>query len=380
MRSDAVLAALDDATRAISSELDLDRVLQLTVDRVRGLVDARYAALGIVDAAGLIERFITSGITAARRAKIGPPPQGHGLLGVIIRDGVSLRLPDISRPPDSYGFPPNHPPMRSLLGVPVRVAGRPIGNFYLTDKRSAKEFSQDDQELVELFALHAGIAIHNARLHRQVQDLVLVGERLRISRDLHDGIVQGMYGIALSLEDVPELIAENPDEAAARIDRAIDRLNGSIRDIRSVIQALGSGEAASLADGLLEAASQVPRERLRLDIDVEAAPGIEARLSPEAAYELSQIAREALSNVARHSEARHVELSLRLEGGEAVLRVEDDGRGFDPARRAGSGHFGLANQRDRVAAIGGELTLDSGPGRGTRIIVRVPLIRARPSA
>ncbi|HEV8489075.1 MAG TPA: GAF domain-containing protein, partial [Candidatus Limnocylindrales bacterium] len=190
MRSDDALYALDAATRAIAAELDLDRVLQLMVDGVRGLVGSRYAALGIIDASGRIERFITSGLSDEERARIGAPPSGHGLLGTIIREGASLRIPDIAQHADTYGFPPNHPPMRSFLGVPVRVGGVAIGNFYLTEKVATAEFDEHDQELVEMFAVHAGIAIQNARLHQRVKDLAVVDERLRISQDLHDGIIQ----------------------------------------------------------------------------------------------------------------------------------------------------------------------------------------------
>ncbi|HUG29642.1 MAG TPA: GAF domain-containing protein, partial [Candidatus Limnocylindria bacterium] len=180
MRSDEALYALDRATRAIAGELDLDRVLELIVEGVRELVGAQYAALGTITPDGGIESFITSGISDEDRARIGPPPRGHGLLGRIIRDGVSLRIPEIAAHPDSYGFPEHHPPMRSLLGVPVTIGGRPVGNLYLTDKLDAAEFSAYDQELVEMFALHAGIAIQNARLHQEVQKLAIGDARLRI--------------------------------------------------------------------------------------------------------------------------------------------------------------------------------------------------------
>src|SRR6187399_527058 len=136
-----VIEALDAATRAITEVLDLETVLQLIVDRVCALVDARYAALGIADSTGRIERFITYGLTREERTAIGPLPQGHGLLGVIIRENRSLRIPDIAAHPDSHGFPPHHPPMTSLLGVPITLAGRAIGDLYLTDKREAREFS-----------------------------------------------------------------------------------------------------------------------------------------------------------------------------------------------------------------------------------------------
>lgn len=374
MKSDDALSALDRATRAIAGELDLDRVLQLIVDSVRDLVGAQYAALGAVDAGGRIERFITSGVSDDLRRRIGPLPQGHGLLGTIIRDGVTLRIPDIAQHPDSYGFPPEHPPMHSLLGVPIRISGETAGNFYLTEKSTAPEFSADDQELVERFALHAGIAIQYARLHQEVQKLAVVDERLRISRDLHDGIIQSIYAVSLSLEEVPELIEEDAGEAAARVDRAIDRLHTTIGDIRTFIVGLGP-EADSGLRGALETMTRelLDDSGVTFSVELAGAAELERRLTPEAGHELVQIAREALSNIARHSGATRAALSLDIDDDVATLRIDDDGTGFDPDRRLDSSHFGLANIRDRAAAVAGTLKIDSGPGRGTRIIVCLPL-------
>lgn len=377
LRSDRALYALDRATRAIAGELDLDRVLQLIVDSVRDLVGARYAALGTFDAQGRIERFITSGISDELRSLIGPLPQGHGLLGTIIRDGATLRIPDISRHPESYGFPPNHPPMRSLLGVPIRVAGTVVGNFYLTEKEGSVEFGEDDQELVEMFAGHAGIAIQNARLHLEVQSLAIVGERLRISRDLHDGIIQSIYAVSLSLEEAVETFETDAAGASDRVDRAIDRLHTTISDIRTFIVGLGPETGADLAQTLQSMARELlDGSGVTLNADLDGADEVERRLPPEAVHELVQIAREAVSNVARHSRATRAD--LRLEAGEegGTLTIADDGTGFDPAARLGTGHFGLANLRDRAAAVAGTLTIESAEGTGTRIIVRLPLARS----
>lgn len=374
MRSDDALHALDRATRAIAGELDVDRVLQLIVDGVRELVQARYAALGTFDARGRIERFITSGMSDELRRRIGSLPQGHGLLGTIIREGVTLRIPDIAHHPDSYGFPPEHPPMGSFLGAPIRVGGRTVGNFYLTELEGASEFSDADQELVEMFALHAGIAIQNARLHQEVHKLAIVDERLRISRDLHDGIIQSIYAVSLSLEDVPELIEEDASEAASRVDRAIDRLHTTISDIRTFIVGLGPEADAGLRGALESMAHELlTGSDVELNLDLSGAAELEGRLPPEAGHELSQIAREALSNVARHSAASQASLSLQVQGDAAILEVRDDGKGFDPTQRLGSGHFGLANLRDRSAAVAATLAIESAPGEGTRIIVRLPL-------
>lgn len=378
----AALEALDEATRGIAEVLDVERVLQLIVDRVRDLVGSEYAALGIVDQGGQIERFITSGISPEARTAIGPPPRGHGLLGLIIRERRSYRIPDIAAHGDSSGFPPNHPPMTSFLGVPVTVRGRSVGNLYLTDKLGADEFAAGDQRLVEMFAAHAAIAIENARLHQQVQRLAIVEERDRIGKDLHDGIIQGLYAVSLSLEDVPELMAEDAAEATARVDGAIEAVNRSIRDIRKFILGLQS----EVLDGAhLEAALATIAHEIRLNTLIEVDVAIDEASEPGASLdeatrgELLQIARELLSNVARHSGAGRATVELRQVDDRVRLAVSDNGRGFDPDAELPSGHMGLANLRRRAAALDAEFRVESRAGSGTRIIVVVP-VRTGPGA
>lgn len=370
-REGAALEALSEAVGAIAGILDVEHVLQLIVDRVRVLVGARYAALGIVDR-GMIERFITSGITPDERARLGRPPEGHGLLGLIITEGRSIRIPDIAAHPASYGFPPHHPPMTSLLGVPVTVRNRPTGNLYLTDKEGAPEFSKEDERLAELFALHAGIAIENARLYEAVQKLTVIEERDRIGRDLHDGIIQGIYAVTLSLEDVQELTKDEPVEAMARVDRAIDALHDTIRDLRNFIFGLRP-ELVDRTDltGLLAALAEQVRQNSLIEVELRL-PTSPIELPAHARAELLQIAREALSNVARHSEGTRAELGISTAGDEVVMAISDNGRGFEPATAETSEHYGLANMRDRAVALGGSVQLDSVIGGGTRIIVRIP--------
>ncbi|HTC85165.1 MAG TPA: GAF domain-containing sensor histidine kinase [Candidatus Acidoferrum sp.] len=369
------LEALHEAVRAIAGVLDVERVLQLIVDRIRPLVGARYAALGIVDPGGAyLERFITSGLTRPERDAIGALPRGHGILGLIIDEGRSFLIPDIAVDERRAGFPPNHPPMHSFLGVPVTIRGRPMGNFYLTEKQGAPEFSAADQRLVEMFALHAAIAIDNARLHEQVQRLAVVVERDRIGRDLHDGIIQAIYGVGLSLEDMPELIAADPDEAAGRVDRAIESLNLVIRDIRNFIVGLRPEqmETAGLIAGLTALADE---SRLNTTIDVElSSEGVDGLELPEDRRgQLFQVAREALSNVARHASATRAVLRLERDADMVVLTISDNGVGFDAAIQPGPGHRGLINMADRVTALRGEMNVDSRPGAGTRLTVRVPI-------
>lgn len=368
----AALEALSAAVGAVAGVLDVESVLQLIADRVRSLVGARYAAIGIVGDDRRIQQFITSGITPAERTRLGEPPEGHGLLGLIITEGRSFRIPEIGAHPASYGFPPNHPPMHSLLGVPVRVKNRGVGNLYLTDKIDAPEFNEDDQRLVELFALHAGIAIENARLHEAVQRLAVVDERERISKDLHDGIIQSLYAISLSLEDVPELMTEDPAEAGERVDRAIDavqstigELRGFITDLRSEI--VGRSDLVELLVALTEPLSQ--RLGVAVEFELTSRP---IDLPPHARSELLHVAREAVSNIARHANAEHVRIGLWTGVADVRMEIRDDGRGFEPSEASGGRHFGLANMRDRVAALGGGLDIDSRPREGTRIIVTLP--------
>ena len=365
--------AVDAATRAVASVLSVEEVLQVIVDQVRPLVGAQYAALGIVDIGGVIERFITSGLSDEARAMIGPLPRGHGFLGLIIQENGSFRIPDINKDPRRYGFPPHHPPMTSFLGVPVTVKGRSVGNLYLTNKQGAAEFTADDQGLVETFARHAAIAIENARLHEQVHRLAIFDERERIGKDLHDGIIQSIYAVGLSLEDVPELIAEDPDEVVQRVERAIDTLHLTIRDIRNFILGLRPEllGGTTLAGGL---AALVEDFRHNSIVDVELEMGALPDEPAEAVTShLLGMVNEALSNVARHSGATRAWIDVVGDDRGLTVAVRDNGRGFDPAAVAALGHQGLRNMRSRAAGIGAMMDIISAEEQGTEIRVTLDL-------
>ncbi len=368
------IEALDAATRAIAEELSVDRVLQLIVDRVRPLLRARYAALGIVDPLGRIERFITSGISAEERELIGDLPRGHGLLGLLIRENRSMRIVDIAADPHRHGFPPNHPPMTTFLGSPITVKGRSVGNLYLTDKIDAPEFSADDQQIVEVFALHAGIAIENARLHEEIQRLVIVDERERIGKDLHDGIIQNLYAVGLSLEDVPQMMIDAPDEAAARVEGAIDSLHHAIRDIRNFIFGL---QPDLLGGTTLLGGTAILVDELRLhstiDFELTLAEAELAEPDQAVTQDILAILSEALANVARHSQATRADITVRTEGRLLILEIADNGIGFNGERGSSLGHQGMRNMRERAARVGGELAVWSAPGAGSRVTLNVPL-------
>jgi signal transduction histidine kinase len=361
------LAALDAATVAIAQELSLERVLQLIVDSVRPLVSARYAALGILDQSGRMDRFITSGIADETRRAIGHPPRGLGLLGVIIREARSLRVDDLGADPRSVGFPPHHPPMTTFLGVPVRVEGRAVGNLYLTEKEGGGTFSEDDEQLVETFARHAGLAIHNARMHEELRQMAVLQGRERIAQDLHDGTIQSLYAVSLSLEDTVDVLHGDPDGAGLRIDRAIDSLHATIRQIREFIMGLDPDARATidLLAGLAEVADEFERSTL-IAVELDTEPGV--LVDPEETLQLIQLTREAMSNVARHAGASRVTVKVEERHDRLRLSIIDDGQGFDPASAQLPGHHGLTNMRARAEALGGSLVIESSGGKGTQVL------------
>ena len=186
------LRALVETGVAIASELSLEALLQRLVESAAALTGAQYAALGVIDRSGAgLERFLTTGIEPEAQAAIGDLPRGRGILGVLIRDATPLRLRDLSEDPRSVGFPRNHPPMRSFLGVPILLRGVAYGNLYLTEKAGGEVFTEEDEELVSLLAAQAAVAIENARLYeaatgwsRQLESLNDVADALVTETDL----------------------------------------------------------------------------------------------------------------------------------------------------------------------------------------------------
>ena len=185
------LRGLVDAGIALSSELSLDGLLQRLVETAAGLTGARYAALGVIDRSGrALERFLTTGIDPETHAAIGDLPRGRGILGVLIREGRTLRLHDIADDPRSVGFPRHHPPMKTFLGVPILLRGVAYGNLYLTEKEGG-DFTEEDEELTQLLAAQAAVAIENARLYesstrwlRQLESLNEIGNALASELEL----------------------------------------------------------------------------------------------------------------------------------------------------------------------------------------------------
>lgn len=367
-----LLAGLAGAARALAGELQIDAVLETITQMAADTTGARYAALGVIDPTGRIARFVTVGVDDATIAAIGHYPEGHGLLGLLIDHPQVLRLEDLSAHPQAAGFPANHPPMTTFLGAPVVAGGKVFGNFYLTDKPGG--FTADDEALVEVLAAQAGTAISNALLAERLADLAVQSERDRISRDLHDSVIQSLFSIGMGLEAVRDRVEDDPDQVRARIDAAVDGLDAAIRELRNAIFRLRPHDAAALGltRGLAELAREFETHAL-VGADLEVQDGLDAAVPATAVADVLQVVREALTNAGKHARARAVRVRAQSVRGQAVVTVIDDGVGFDGHARAPvrSGH-GLGNMRARAAAIGGTLTVRSAPGAGTTVRLTVP--------
>jgi two-component system, NarL family, sensor histidine kinase DevS len=311
--------------------------------------------------------FVPIGVDAHTIERIGRLPEGHGILGLLIVDPEPLRLRDLGTHPQSYGLPEHHPPMRSFLGVPVKVREQVFGNLYLCEKRDADEFTQEDEDLVIALAGAAGIAIENARLHERVQALAMVEDRDRIARDLHDRVIQRLFATGMALQATARF-TDQP-ELAARLQKSVEEIDETIREIRNTIFALGSSSHRGIRLDILSVADDA-RRTLGFVPQVHLEGPVETMVPEHVGEHLLAVLREALSNVARHADASRVDVVVTA-GADVVLRVVDDGRGVTAGDDRGRG---LPNIEQRARSLGGRLTVNTDAGdTGTVLEWRVPL-------
>ncbi len=510
--------ALLDAVVAISSDLDMRSVLNRIVAAACEITGARYGALGVLGHSKSLIDFITLGLTEGEREAIGDLPRGHGILGLLIDHPEAIRLKHLQEHPNSYGFPPNHPPMERFLGVPVRIRGTVFGNLYLTEKAGGEDFTEQDEQLVLALATAAGFVIENARAYtqserrrqwleasaqitealqppvrlesalRQIaisarrvsgasavavvqrqrdsaheisasdgskadqvaeliraledhilraeseedvvvvpqgpeqtvvlvplrahlaangvllvaldggrgaleteeaellasfadqaslaldraqaisdrQELMLVSDRDRIARDLHDLVIQRLFATGLQLQGARRIALS--DDVKERLDNAVADLDVTIRDIRSTIFELQHGHELSLrADvrGLVK--EYVPV--LGFTPMVRTHGPVDTAVTRDMAEQLLAVLREALSNVARHSEATAAVVEVEVSQEELVLRVTDNGKGLPPDRH----ESGMRNVRRRAAEHGGAVRFLAVDPHGTIVEWAVPL-------
>ncbi|GGQ96033.1 GAF domain-containing sensor histidine kinase [Streptomyces asoensis] len=382
------LAAVSTALLAMSRHLEVRDVLKTIVASARELLDAQYAALGVPDDHGGFAQFVVDGVSDEQWKAIGPLPRQHGILAAMLQEARFERLADVREDPRFEGWPSAHPEMSDFLGVPVRDGDEVIAALFLANKlRPAREdrppapdtghrgdcgFTEDDEELLAILAQHAAIALTNARLYERSRELTIAEERSRLAHELHDAVSQKLFSLRLTAQAAAALVDRDPPRAkdelqqvAALAAEAADELRAAVVELRP---------AALDEDGLvatLRTHVQV-LDRAHTARVTFACRGV--RALPAAQEEaLLRVAQEALHNALRHSGAEHVEVTLGRRGPGAFLRVTDDGCGFDPTtvRRAGR-HLGLVSMRDRASGVGGTLTVQSEPGKGTTIEMEAP--------
>jgi signal transduction histidine kinase len=369
---------LVDAVLAVASETSLPVVLRRIAQLACDLTDARYGALGVIGPDGALTEFLHVGMDEETVARIGDPPKGNGILGLLIAQPEPIRLDDLGSHDDSFGFPPNHPPMNTFLGVPIKVRGEAFGNLYLTEKRCGNPFTDDDERKVMVLATAAGAAVENARRQSLARDLAIVEDRERIARDLHDNVIQRLYAAGMGLQAVQRRITD--EDAACRVGGVIDALDDTIREIRSVIFAVAHADRGG---GGLRA------DILKIAVDATTALGFEPSVAfdgpvdslvPEglADHALSVI-REGLANVARHAGATRAQVSMTVDEFHVQVVIRDNGRGKEAARMRSDqsgrpGGHGIRNLATRARALGGTLQMRAGPdGIGTELLWEVPI-------
>jgi signal transduction histidine kinase len=413
------LAALVEGGMVLAVERSLDSVLQQIVEVACRLLRARYGALGVVDGKGELERFVTSGMDEELRARIGNLPVGKGILGVVVREARPIRLRDLTQDPRAHGFPPNHPPMRSFLGVPIVCKGRIFGNLYLTEKQEAEEFSKEDERLAMTLATQAGIAIENASLYeelrrsyeelKQSQALLVRQEKLASLGRLAAGVAHELNNPLSSVAGFAEALQRR----AAEGEGAGPFPFADCQEYLGVIQS-EVARAAAIVHRLLDFSRQREPAFGPLDLQSVVSDAV-SFVKRQASLANQQI---VLSPFRKEFEVRgdvqmlqQVFLNLLTNaldavatGGEVRISAEDEGplrgrpwvavqvadngtgispedlaRIFDPfftTKEVGKGTgLGLAICQSIVEQHGGSIDIQSeGRGKGTVVTVRLPLV------
>lgn len=375
-------------------------MLQQVTDTALDLIGARYAAIGVVAPDGrTLESFTTSGIDPATRDKIGALPRGHGILGLVVREARVIRLPDLAKHPDSYGFPPHHPPMHSFLGVPIVGRRGVFGNLYLTEKLGEDAFTDEDERIAMLLAAQTAAAVENARLHEEsarlleeVQQLHRTRERFfaMVNHELRNALA-GTFGWAEMLvrrkdpATVPRAAVEVLDSAGQAVALINDLLDLSRLDedrLKPHIQPVEPSATARRAVGRVTPQANLAQVQLKLTLEPRL-PNCETDHQ-----RVEQILVNLLGNAIRHAPADStVELSLSHVGGRVEFRVQDEGSGvpeselesiFDiyvtkaPEETRGVG-LGLPLSRRLANLLKGELHAVRVPGKGGCFILSLPV-------
>jgi len=388
------------------AEIRFEAVLERVAVLATEVIGARYSAVGMLapDRRSL-ESFTVAGMTEGQQRAIGHPPTGKGILGVLIKDGRPLRLPDLARHPESAGFPLNHPPMRSFLGVPITSHQGVIGELYLTEKTGAEAFSEEDEHIAVLLALIIGTALENARLHTDRERLLEEVQQLHRSRERFFAMVNhelrnalaAVYGWAEILVrrkgqgEVPKAAYEILDSADQAVSLISDLLDLSRLDedrLKPVFRDINAGAVVKAA---VQRVTPTAEERgVRLAENVPAL----GPLCRTDSHRVEQIMVNLLRNAIRHGPSGStVSVDVETAGANIILRVRDQGPGIRPenaeqvfdvyfttAGEERTGHgLGLPLSRRLARILGGDLVVETNPGGGACFTLSIPATPSSPS-
>jgi len=371
------IEAVSAAVLAMNRRLEVREVLQTIVASARELLGAEYAALGVPDDHGGFAQFVVDGVSDEQWKAIGPLPRQHGVLAAMLHEATPQRLADVREFESFAGWPRAHPVMKDFIGMPVLDGEEILGAVFLANKVPRQPgggagFTQEDEDLLRILADHAAIALTNARLHERSRELTLAGERARIAHELHDAVSQKLFSLRLTAQAAAALVDTDPGRAKDEIRQVAALAAEAADELRAVVVELRP--AALDEDGLVATLRTQADVLDRVHSASVTFHAFRVRALPAAQEEaLLRVAQEATHNALRHARPRTVSVTLEGHGKGARLRIRDDGRGFDPGgvQRAGR-HLGLVSMRDRADGVGGRLTVQSEPGKGTVIEMEVP--------
>jgi signal transduction histidine kinase len=383
----------------LMAELRLDALLQRVADLGREVIGARYTAVGLLAPdRRTLDKFVVSGMSEEQKTAIGTLPVGHGILGLLIREGKPIRLPELTEHPASVGFPANHPPMKSFLGLPIQSRQGVIGELYLTEKIGAEEFSEEDQHIAGLLAITTASAVENARLFTEQNRLMEEVQQLHRSRERFFAMVNhelrnalaAVYGWAemqVRKKDpatVPRAAFEILDSAEQAVSLINDLLDLSRLDEDRLRPVFRSVDCGIVVHGAIQRVTPAARDRgveLRLELSQQ---GLLARTD---AHRVEQILVNLLQNAIRHTpQGGVVSAGLSPDGERVVFTIEDQGPGIPPedletifdiyvttAGETRLGHgLGLPLSRRLARLLGGDLLAVSQPGAGGLFVLGVP--------
>jgi signal transduction histidine kinase len=368
------LAALNAVAIATGQHLELNQVMSEALDHALALSGAEAGEIFLLDqASGDMVMALHRGSFAENFQTIRRFRRGEGFPGEVAETGQPLVTHNLAHDLRFLREQVVKAGFTTFVCLPLVAKGKVVGTLDLA-ARNPHMFDEGNLSLLTAICYQIGVAVENARLYGQVQELRVVEERQRIGMDLHDGVIQSIYAVGLTLEYINSQWAEGDIAGASeRLRGAIEALNATIRDIRAYILDLRPRrfEGDDLVRGLERLLAEFKANTL-IAVEFSADADADRQLVPEARLALFHIAQEALSNAARHSRASRVVVRLLNGGADVTLSLKDNGRGFDPERAERRVGHGLLNMRDRALAIGGELTIESPDRQGTEVHVRVP--------